>query len=114
MKTLIILAGGFGTRLQTVVSNVPKPMAPVLGKPFLHHLMKFYTRATDIEFLISVGYKSEKIIEHFGTEFNGSKVKYFNEDEPLGTGGALLKILDDGAIGTEFFFYGQWRLFRRI
>ena len=66
--------------------------------------MKFYTHATDVEFLISVGYKSEKIINHFGTEFEGSKISYINEDEPLGTGGALLKILNDGAIGPEPFF----------
>ena len=42
MKTLFVLAGGFGTRLRPVISNVPKPLAPVGGEPFLFHLVRHW------------------------------------------------------------------------
>jgi len=104
MKSLVILAGGLGTRLRPIINDVPKPMAPVLGKPFIYHLMHFYSSREEIEFIISVGYKSNTVVDYFGFEFQGSKIKYVNESEPLGTGGALLNVLDSGLIRNEFFF----------
>lgn len=85
----IILAGGFGTRLQSVVSDVPKPMAPINDIPFLNYIfdyLKFYK----IEHVVlSTSYLSEKISQYYKNEFNGIKISYTKEETPLGTGGGI-------------------------
>lgn len=87
----IVLAGGLGTRLQSVVSNVPKPMAEVQHKPFLEHVL-FYLKQNGINrVILSVGYKHEVIKKHFRHAFAEMAIEYVVEDEPLGTGGAILK-----------------------
>lgn len=93
IKTAIILAGGFGTRLQSVVHEVPKPMAPVAGRPFLEFLLAFAHRQGIQKAVLSVGYKNEVIKAHFGTAWRGMTVEYAIEDEPLGTGGAIWNAL---------------------
>ena len=89
LKEAIILAGGFGTRLQSVVSDVPKPMAPINSIPFLDYIfdyLKFY----NIEHVVlSTGYLSEKISEYYKDDFNGIKISYTKEETPLGTGGGI-------------------------
>ena len=94
MRTAIILAGGLGTRLRSVVSDVPKPMAPVAGKPFLEHLMSYWRARGMDRFVLSVGYLKERIIDHFGDSFDGAEVEYSIEDVPLGTGGGLLLAME--------------------
>jgi D-glycero-alpha-D-manno-heptose 1-phosphate guanylyltransferase len=89
----IILAGGFGTRLAHIVSNVPKPMANVNGVPFLEHLLNYLSRQGISRVILAVGYKKEHIIEYFGENYNGICIKYSNEDSPLLTGGAIKKAL---------------------
>ena len=89
----IILAGGFGTRLQSVVKDVPKPMADIAGAPFLAHLLSHLKNFGITEAVISVGYLQEKIIEYFGNSYLGIKLSYATEDEPLGTGGAIVNSL---------------------
>lgn len=86
---VVILAGGFGTRLQSVVRDVPKPMADINGTPFLELLMSNMLRYGATEFILCVSYLREKIIGYFGDEFRGMPVKYSIEEEPLGTGGAI-------------------------
>lgn len=87
----IVLAGGFGTRLQSVVSDVPKPMAEVQNKPFLEHIL-VYLQQNDINrVILSVGYKHKIIEDYFRHSFAGMDIDYIIEDEPLGTGGAILK-----------------------
>ena len=89
IKEAIILAGGFGTRLKEVVADVPKPMAPVNGKPFLDYLVR-YLRHYEVEkIILSVGHMSEKIISHYGDQFT-----YSIEHEPLGTGGGIRLALE--------------------
>lgn len=88
-KEAIILAGGMGTRLKDVVKDIPKPMAPVNGKPFLYHLLSFLRKQGVNHFVLSVGYKNEIIKEYFGNEFEGAKLSYAIEETPLGTGGAI-------------------------
>lgn len=109
---VIILAGGLGTRLRSVVSEVPKCMAPVAGKPFLWYLLKYLTRYDVDRVILSVGYLREVIFkwvdeikEEFPFEFD-----YAIEKEPLGTGGgiklALDKVNDERAFvlnGDTFF-----------
>jgi D-glycero-alpha-D-manno-heptose 1-phosphate guanylyltransferase len=85
----IILAGGLGTRLRTVVNDLPKPMAPVNGKPFLHYIFVYLQKQGIKEAILSVGYKHEIVKEYFGNEYLGIKVRYSIEHEPLGTGGAI-------------------------
>ena len=90
MTTAIILAGGLGTRLRSVLPDLPKPMAPVNGRPFLEHLMDYWIHQGVDTFVLSVGYKKEVIIDHFGSSYRSVPVHYSVEDVPLGTGGALL------------------------
>ncbi len=90
---VIILAGGFGTRLQSVVKDVPKPMADISGKPFLSYLLTHLKNFGATDVVLSVGYLQEKIVEHFGDYFLGMKVSYAREDKPLGTGGAIVNSL---------------------
>lgn len=96
----IILAGGFGTRLQTVVKDVPKPMAPINEKPFLEYIFSYLNKYDVKHVILSVGYKKEIIQNYFKKEFNNIKISYSNEDEPLGTGGAIKKALTY-AVGNE-------------
>ncbi|HET6244840.1 MAG: NTP transferase domain-containing protein [Bacteroidetes bacterium] len=94
IKEAIILAGGLGTRLQSVVSDVPKPMAPVNGKPFLEYLVRYLLKFGIQKIIFSVGYKSEAIVEYFGTYFENITIVYAKEEEPLGTGGGLKKAIE--------------------
>jgi D-glycero-alpha-D-manno-heptose 1-phosphate guanylyltransferase len=89
--TAIILAGGFGTRLKGVVPELPKPMAPILGRPFLEYLMDYWIKQGVNHFILSVGYKKNVIINHFSDEYHGASIEYSTEELPLGTGGAFLK-----------------------
>ena len=89
----IILAGGFGTRLQSVVKEIPKPMASINGKPFLAYLLDYLINQRVQKVALSVGYKYEVIFEYFGDLYNGLKIEYAIEKEPLGTGGGILNAL---------------------
>ena len=87
----IILAGGLGTRLRSEVSDVPKPMAPIVGRPFLEILLTQLSQQGCKRVILSVGYKSGVITQHFGDEWDGIEIAYAIEDTPLGTGGAMAK-----------------------
>lgn len=89
----IILAGGLGTRLRSVISDVPKPMAPVQGRPFLEHLMDYWIEQGIQRFILSVGYLGERIEAHFGNAYRGRSVSYIHEEIPLGTGGGVRQVL---------------------
>lgn len=91
---IIILAGGFGTRLQSVVKDVPKPMAPVAGKPFLEWLIEYISVLNPNKIILSTGYKHETIEAHFGKSFKNIPIVYSIETNPLGTGGAIKKAFD--------------------
>lgn len=94
----IILAGGFGTRLQSVVSNVPKPMAPINDKPFLEYLMDELNCQGFDKVVLAVGYKRECIINYFGNKYKNIDIVYSIEESPLGTGGCVkqaIKFIDD-------------------
>jgi D-glycero-alpha-D-manno-heptose 1-phosphate guanylyltransferase len=89
IKEVIILAGGLGTRLRSVIADKPKCMAPVAGKPFLHYLISFLQKNEVQNFIFSVGYMHE-IIENFLKEnYQQLNYKISLEEEPLGTGGAI-------------------------
>lgn len=90
----IILAGGFGTRLQEVVSNVPKPMAPINSKPFLEYILEELYKHNFTKVILAVGYKKECIINYFGNKYKTINIVYSMEDEPLGTGGCIMRALN--------------------
>ena len=89
LKEAIILAGGFGTRLQSVVNDVPKPMAPINNEPFLNYVFDYLKHYQIEHVVLSIGYLSEKIVEYYKTEFKGIKISYAKEESPLGTGGGI-------------------------
>lgn len=90
VSTAIILAGGLGTRLKSVVPDLPKPMASVNGRPFLACLMDYWIQQGVARFVLSVGYRYQTIVNHFGSNYRGVTVEYVVESTPLGTGGGLL------------------------
>ena len=92
--TAIILAGGFGTRLRSVVSDVPKPMAPINGRPFLDYLLAAIARQGITDVTLAVGYKGELVEGGFGESLHGMRLRYSYEREPLGTGGAVALALE--------------------
>ncbi len=89
----IILAGGMGTRLRKIIADVPKPMAPVNGKPFLLYLFQWISHYPVEKIILSVGYKPESIIKYFGYSFGNIPLEYVTEEKPLGTGGAVINAL---------------------
>jgi D-glycero-alpha-D-manno-heptose 1-phosphate guanylyltransferase len=93
----IILAGGLGTRLATRLNGVPKPMAPIAGRPFLQILLGQLRRAGCIHALLSVGHLHEVIEDYFGADFHGMRLTYVIENAPLGTGGAIRAALTQAA-----------------
>lgn len=95
----IVLAGGLGTRLRGRVPDLPKPMAPVAGRPFLEYLLDSLIHSGIDSITLSVGYRAEVIQVHFGDEYRGMPLIYSYEAEPLGTGGALALAIQ--GIGTE-------------
>ena len=85
----IILAGGLGTRLRSVVSQLPKCMAPVAGKPFLHYVIKHLQTQGVEKFIFSIGYLSEAIENFLAKDYSFLDYQLSVEEEPLGTGGAI-------------------------
>jgi mannose-1-phosphate guanylyltransferase len=103
----VILVGGEGTRLRPLTVNAPKPMIPVVNKPFLEHVLEYLVKYGITDVILSMGYRSEVITNHFG---DGSKfgvnLIYVHEDSPLGTAGAV-KNAEEYLDGTCFVFNGD-------
>lgn len=91
----VILAGGLGTRLGALTHTTPKPLLPVGGIPFLEHVVWNLKRHGIRDILFSIGYRAERIVEHFGDGSGfGVAIDYVIEQSPAGTGGALLLCRD--------------------
>jgi D-glycero-alpha-D-manno-heptose 1-phosphate guanylyltransferase len=103
----IVLAGGFGTRLREVVPDLPKPMAPVAGRPFLEILLSVLARKRFTRIVLSLGFMSEKIVAHFGDSYEGMELVYEVESQPLGTGGAIRAALARCLADHVFIFNGD-------
>ena len=90
---VVIMAGGKGTRIASVKSDVPKPMIPIAGKPILEWQIDYLRSQSLAEITLVIGYLGHVIQEYFGdgSKF-GVKIDYFVEDTPLGTAGALFKM----------------------
>jgi D-glycero-alpha-D-manno-heptose 1-phosphate guanylyltransferase len=85
----IVLAGGLGTRLRGVVDDIPKPMAPVQGRPFLAFVLDQLVDAGFKTGIFATGYRHEAILAYFGEDYRGLALRYSVEREALGTGGAI-------------------------
>ena len=82
----IVLAGGLGTRLRGVVDDLPKPMAPVRGRPFLTFVLDQLVDAGFTAAVLATGYLHEALHAHFGADYRGLALEYSVEARPLGTG----------------------------
>jgi D-glycero-alpha-D-manno-heptose 1-phosphate guanylyltransferase len=85
----IVLVGGLGTRLRKVISDVPKPLAPVAGRPFLAWVLDRLAHGGMRHVILAAGYMADRVRETVGTEWSGMRVNYSIENSPLGTGGAI-------------------------
>jgi D,D-heptose 1,7-bisphosphate phosphatase len=92
----VIMAGGKGTRIASIASDIPKPMIPLCGKPILEYQIECFKRNNLTDIIIAVGHLGHIIKEYFGdgSKF-GCSISYYTEIVPLGSGGALFKIDDE-------------------
>ena len=90
IKEAIILAGGLGTRLRDAVPDLPKCMAPVAGNPFLFYVINYFQSQGIEKFIFALGYRSEIILNYLNDQFATLNFETTIEQEPLGTGGAIL------------------------
>lgn len=87
----VVLAGGEGTRLRPLTLTTPKPLLPIANRPFLEHQLAWLAGHGVDEVVLSIGYRPDAFIEHFGDpgRFGGLTLRYATEPEPLGTAGAI-------------------------
>src|SRR5215472_8858087 len=91
----VILVGGEGTRLRPLTYALPKPMAPVLGRPFIGWIIERLRGAGVDEIILSVCYMPDLIRAHFGDgDAHGVRLKYVHEVDPLGTAGAIKNAIE--------------------
>lgn len=93
IEEVIILAGGFGTRLKNNIPNIPKPMADIAGKPFLQYILDQLVETRIKKVLLSTYYRGEVISNYFGLRYKNLVIDYIKDPYPLGTGGAILNCL---------------------
>ena len=96
--SVVILAGGLGTRIRHLLDGQPKPLAPVAGKPFLEWVIRYYARQGLDNFILSAGYRSD-LIEEFCRSLNlpGLRVRCVAEPSPLGTAGGFCHAATTGS-----------------
>jgi D-glycero-alpha-D-manno-heptose 1-phosphate guanylyltransferase len=107
MMEAVILAGGAGTRLQQTVPGLPKPMAPVAGRPFLEYLLNLLVRNGFQHAVLSLGYMADKVTAHFSDRYRGMQLSFEVEDLPRGTGGAARQALSRCREDHAFIFNGD-------
>lgn len=103
---MLVLAGGFGSRLQSAVSDVPKPLAPVQGIPFLKFQIDNWVSQGIRSFVFLLHHKAQMIIDFLKAEMGDSllncEVKWIIESKPMGTGGAILHAVNELGITKGF------------
>ncbi len=121
MDEAIVLAGGLGTRLRSVVSDVPKCMAPVAGRPFLYYILQYLRKYEVTHVVLSLGYKHEVVTDWVRRQQGiCAEVTFSIEDSPLGTGGAIRKALtyvegrDTLVLNGDTFFNVELDKFRAV
>lgn len=116
----VVLVGGLGTRLREAVPDLPKPLAPVAGRPFLAWLLDALATSGMRRVILATGYRSSQIEAAVGQRWQGMEIAWSREEAPLGTGGALReavrRLQGDGvhvANGDTWLDYSPARLERR-
>ncbi|MCZ2225008.1 MAG: nucleotidyltransferase family protein [Chitinophagales bacterium] len=89
----LILAGGLGTRLKTVVADKPKVLSPVAGKPFLYYIIEYLQKQGVTNYVFALGYLSEQVLDFLQQYYPSLSYQYSIEETPLGTGGGLKKAI---------------------
>lgn len=103
----VILAGGLGTRLRPLTYDIPKPMVPINGKPYLEYQINYLKKFGITNILILIGHLGEQIENYFGNgEKYGVTINYSKEETPLGTGGAI-KLATDQLEDEFLIIYGD-------
>lgn len=103
----IILAGGLGTRLQKLVPDLPKALAPIKGKPFIKYLLEHLSQQGFRRVVLAVGYRHEQLIEELGDRYKNLEIIYSIETEQLGTGGAVNMAIESISEDHVFIFNGD-------
>ncbi len=118
--TVVILAGGLGTRLKSALPDRPKVLAPVNGRPFLAYILRHLDRAGFTRAVMCVGHLGGLVQDAMGERFGGIHIAYSEEAAPLGTAGALRLASDkiqsecvlvmngDSFIDVNFHFFLKW------
>lgn len=97
---VVIMAGGFGTRLRPFTTVLPKPLIPIRGRTVVEIIIDSFTAHGVDDFYMSVNYKSKIIESYFDDLSPDYSMRFIHEDEPLGTAGSLSKLV--GTISTDF------------
>ena len=105
---VVILAGGYGTRLAEYTSAIPKPMVEIGGEPILTHIMKIYKSFNINDFIIAAGYKKEIIIDYYKNSKEFKNLKIIDTGKDTMTGGRLLRLKSMFIENENFFMtYGD-------
>jgi mannose-1-phosphate guanylyltransferase len=99
----LVLAGGEGTRLRPLTHTVPKPVMPLAGRPFLTFMLDWLREHGVDDVLLSCGFLAHAVEEVLGEEYNGVRLRYVHEDEPLGTAGPVRLAADEGLLQDRLF-----------
>ena len=97
----LVLAGGEGTRLRPLTLTTPKPVMPLAGRPFLCFMLDWAHGHGVDEVILSCGFMSEGVKRVLGDIYDGMRLRYVHEEEPLGTAGPLRLALDSGALDSD-------------
>ena len=89
---VIILAGGFGTRLAEYTQTIPKPMVEIGGEPILNHIMRIFKSYNFNEFIIAAGYKKKVIIDYYKDSKEFKDLKIVDTGKDTMTGGRILRL----------------------
>jgi len=112
VEEVIILVGGFGTRLSSVVKNVPKPLASVANRPFLDWVLSDLAHKGFRKVILAIGHQGVAFRDRYGDKWCGLGISYSEETEPLGTGGAiklaLKQVGGDSALVLNGDTYVSW------
>jgi mannose-1-phosphate guanylyltransferase len=99
----LVLAGGEGTRLRPLTYTTPKPALPLAGRPFLSFVFDWARGHGVDEFVLSCGFRSDAVRSVLGDIYDGARLRYVVEEEPLGTAGPVRLALDEGVLEERFF-----------
>ena len=87
--TAVLLVGGMGTRLRSIVADIPKCLAPVNEIPFIYYLLNELQEIGVRDAVLCTGYKGDQVESLLGSKFQNIRLKYSHEEKPMGTGGSL-------------------------